>query len=138
MIMEEILTTDNLTDDTAIEELTEESDDVEYSRLIEEDIAELKKSFPELKELSDITELDDPVRYGALRDLGLTAEEAYRATTKRTGIKTDNRAHLRSSAPKGASSPGSGISYKDMQIAREIFPGVSDSELQKLYKKVTR
>ena len=136
-MMEEILENNDLTVPPEAEELSQ-SDDGEYARLLEEDITELKKSFPELRELSDISELEDPIRYGALRDLGLTAEEAYRATTKRAGTKTDNRAHLRSSAPRSAASPNGNISYKDMQIARELFPGVSDAEIQKLYKKVTR
>ena len=133
-ILEEKTENSEPTPDT---ECAEESND--YEALIEEDLETLRKSIPELQSISDITELENPVRYGALRDLGLSPEEAYRATTTRTRVtKTDNRSHLRSSAPRAASSPTTSMSYRDMEIARDIFSGVPDSEIQRLYRKVTR
>lgn len=109
---------------------------LDYDELIAKDVAELKASFPELADLGDITELDDPLRYGALRDLGLTPEEAYRATARRTR-RSDNRAHLKSSAPRHAAAPNGSLPYAELQAARELL-GVSDAELQRLYKRVTR
>ncbi len=109
----------------------------EYEKLIENDLSELKGSFPELSSIKAITDLENPTRYAALRDLGLTPEEAYQATTRRMG-KHDNRSHLHSSVPRAASVPGTSMSYKEMESARAIFTGVSDAEIQRLYKKVTR
>ena len=54
-----------------------------YEEIIAEDIKLLKAEFPELYAMEDITELENPLRYAALRDLGLSAQEAYLATTRR-------------------------------------------------------
>lgn len=136
--MEEIIESEEVLEAEA-EGSEEEYAEVDYRELIDADIKALKASFPELSELSDISELEDPMRYGALRDLGLTPEEAYRATTTRARVqKNDNRAHLRSSAPRAASSPTSNMSYREMEIAKSIFSDISDAEIQRLYRKVTK
>ncbi len=110
-----------------------------YEELIERDLDALRAAIPELENIKDISELENPVRYGALRDLGLSPEEAYRATTTgRKERRPDNRAHLRSSVPRAVRSPESNISYRELEIAREIFSGVSDAEIQRLYRKVTK
>lgn len=119
-------------------ETNEESDTdggVDYAALARQDLIELKSRFPELSEISDLTELDNPLRYGALRDLGLTPEEAYLATRKRQ--KEDNRAHLRPtrSVARGAAPL---MTEAEMNAARELFSGVSDSEIRQLYKRVTK
>ena len=117
----------------------DENTDDDYAALIENDLEILRNAIPGLEGLRDISELENPVRYGALRDLGLSPEEAFRATTtSQRRPKTDNRSHLRSSAPRAVHSPESNISYRELAIAREIFSGVSDTEIQRLYKKVTR
>ena len=113
-----------------------EPEEINYTELVENDIRELKSEFPELHALTDIYELKNPARYGALRDLGLSPREAYLASGgKRT---LDNRAHLYSSVPKNATSPFSEIPRQEFEIAKEIFSDMSDSEIQKLYRKVNR
>ena len=107
----------------------------DYSRIVEEDLLSLKSEFPELASMKDIYELKNPIRYGALRDLGLTAKEAYLATGGRRTL-SDNRAHLHSSVPRGASSPLGEIPRKEFEMARELFSDLNDSEIQKLYRKV--
>ena len=107
---------------------------VDYAALIEEDIATLKGEFPELSSLGSITELNDPIRYAALRDLGLSAEEAYLATAKR--VKRDNRAHLTTAYGKSATSPSSMMTQRELSEARELFGNLSDLEIQRLYKRV--
>ena len=139
---EEIL--ENYTPDTVeIEETDGTGDEIQegedYLALIEEDLKSLREAIPELQDIKDISELENPVRYGALRDLGLSPAEAYRATTtERQRRRSDNRQHLRSSVPKSVSVPTGGMSYRDIEMAREIFSGISDSEIQRLYRKVTR
>lgn len=113
---------------------TTSDNDVDYAAMIEEDIATLKGEFPELASLGSITELDNPIRYAALRDLGLSAEEAYLATTKR--VKRDNRAHLTAAYGKNAASPTSTMSQRELSEARELFGNLSDLEIQRLYKRV--
>ena len=120
-------------DDSAVEAKGEDVS-VDYDALIAEDIATLKSAFPELSALDSITELDNPIRYAALRDLGLSAEEAYLATTKRA--KRDNRAHLTTAYGKNATPPASTMSQRELSEARELFGNLSDLEIQRLYKRV--
>ena len=112
-------------------------DEVDYAAVLGADIEELKATFPELGGMQNIDELADPVRFGALRDLGLTAKEAYLASggKKRS---YDNRTHLISSVPGGARSAVDGISRVELDMARDIFGSMSEGEIQKLYRKVTK
>ena len=110
----------------------------DYTALIEEDIREIKRSFPTLGEDFDIRDLKNPVRYGALRDLGLTATEAYLATGGKRARGYDNRAHLTASVPRGARSPLASIPRDEMKIARELFSGMSESDIERLYRKVAK
>lgn len=121
--------------DDARGEAAEEAEG-DYEEMIEEELAALRAAVPELAGIREITDLQNPTRYGALRDLGLSPEEAYRATTLRQP-RGDNRAHLRTSAPRYAAAPAGSMPYAEMQAARELL-GVSDAELQRLYKKVTK
>ena len=112
-------------------------DEVDYASVLNSDIEELKAAFPELNLMENISELADPIRFGALRDLGLSAKEAYLASggRKRT---YDNRTHLVSSVPGGARSAADGISRQELDLARELFAGMSEAEIQRLYRKVTK
>ena len=103
---------------------------------VDSDIEELRSVFPELAELGSITELKNPTRYAALRDMGLSVSEAYLATTPRVA-QPDNRAHLTSSVPRGAKSPEGPMTKHQLKQARAIFGDMSDSEIYNLYKKVT-
>lgn len=111
--------------------------EVDFEKIAMADLAALKHEFSELSELESIGELENAARYGALRDLGLTPREAYLATAPRQP-KTDNRAHLRSAVPIRAGSPDVGITSKELAYARELFSGLSDSEIRSLYKRVTK
>lgn len=118
--------------DTAAKEKDSATD---YAKIIEEDLATLKAQFPELSDIEQITDLNNPLRYAALRDLGLTAEEAYLATAKR--VARDTRAHLRSARGRNAGS-STGMSYSELATVRELFPGKNDAELERLYKRVSK
>ena len=120
-----------------VDEANEISDDDYYKSLIEEDLRELRRLFPEARNIKDITELENPLRYARLRDLGLTSAEAYLATSpKRQRI--DTRSHLSSAVSRMASAPNGRMPRADLERARELFDGMSDSEIQNLYKKVTK
>ena len=114
----------------------EREEQIDYESLIKEDIAQLKSEFKELHRLTDITELDNPLRYAALRDMGLSPREAYLATSRRR--QNNTRAHLSAAAPKSASSPGGAMSEVEMASARELFSDMSDDDIRKLYRKVTK
>ena len=104
---------------------------------LDSDLEELKREFCELSGAESITELKNPIRYAALRELGLTAVEAYLATTPRTDVP-DTRAHLRSSVPSAVKSPYGAMTRQEMRAARDLFGDMNDAEIQNLYNKVTR
>ncbi len=116
-------------DDT--QEETQENNSYDYI----EDMETLAEEFPELRG-REITELENPMRYAALRDLGLTPREAYLATSG-IRIQRDNRSHLGSAVPRGASRPSSKITASELKAARELFDGISDAQIIQLYKRVT-
>lgn len=117
---------------------TKKDEPEDYSHIIEEDLRALKRDFPELASISDITELDNPMRYAALRDLGLTAREAYLATSEHRAALRDNRAHLSPAAPRRAGAPTGGMTRSELEHARELFSGMNDAEIQALYRRVAR
>lgn len=110
--------------------------EVDYERIMREDLEVLRANFPELSELRDISELSGAMRYAALRDLGLTAIEAYLATSHRAK-KRDGRAHLSSAVSQTAGAPRGAMSRAELSVAREILSGLSDSQIYNLYKRVT-
>lgn len=122
------------------EEATEVSEDApeapDYAAIIEEDLEALRRTFPEMRGITSITELDNPLRYAALRDLGLSAREAYLATSERRE-KRDNRSHLVGATPRAGAYSSSLMSRDEMRAARQLFDGMSDADIQSLYKKVT-
>ena len=119
----------------AADELAKE-EHTDYGELLKSDMQELSEEFSR-KETLRITDLKDPLRYGALRDLGLTPREAYLASGGKKE-KLDNRTHLSSSVPRKMSVPFSEIPRSELDAARELFDGMSDTEIRNLYRKVTQ
>ena len=115
----------------------EDAERRDYAELVREDINTLREKFTECASgLLGISDLKNPHRFAALRDLGLSAEEAYLATG---GLKTsyDNRAHLGGTVP--ARTRGSlEIPRGEYEIARELFSDMSDADIKRLYRKVTK
>ena len=121
---------------TTAEDTTDEAPIEDTGSILAKDVEDLKLEFPELHELSDISELDNPTRYAALRDLGLTPREAYLATS--SAQKQDNRSHLRPTPAVNTRRPASSMTMREWQIARSLFENLSDGEIEKLYRKVTK
>ena len=111
--------------------------EVDYAALAEEDMRYLITLFPHLAGKKSTAELDNPLRYAALRDLGLSPTEAYLATNFKPR-PYDNRSHLRSAVPMRASAPSELLGRGELEAARELFAGLSDREIQRLYKKVSK
>ena len=131
--------TEQISDEPEKQEYSENEDaedNVDYAKRVEEDLEQIRNEFPALFGINDITDLKNPLRFGALRDLGLTAKEAFLASG---GAKSgyDNRAHLTSSVPKRASS-GIEMTRKEYEVAKDLFSDLSDSEIKGLYKRVTK
>ena len=123
-------------DQTVASNAEDHADTIDYEALMIKDVAELKEEFPELSGIESVTDLHNPLRYAALRDMGLTPAEAYLATAKR--VAHDTRAHLRSAHGRNAAASSLGMSQTELAMARELFPGKNDAELQRLYKRVSK
>ena len=110
--------------------------ETDYEAVMAEDLATLKRQFPELRALTDISRLRNPLRYAALRDLGLSAEEAYMAACAPRHHR-DSRAHLTSAVPKSSAKGAASMTHGELAVARELFSDMSDAELNSLYRRVT-
>ncbi len=100
-----------------------------------EELIRLAESFPEIlasENAADVMNLD---RYAELRRLGLSEREAYLATRSVT-VREDNRAHLSPTVTREAKGPGSAMPEGELRACRELFFGMSDAEIRRLYKKV--
>ena len=97
----------------------------------------LRADFPELAGVGSLSEIDGAIRYGELRELGLSPREAYLATRPRRALQ-QSRAHLTSASPASRRAPAPAIPQRELRLARELFDGLSDTEIEALYKRVTR
>ena len=112
------------------------SDTADMARMAEADLLALRQDFPEMAGADSLLCLRNPARYGALRDLGLSPAEAYLASGARRPLPQDNRAHLHSAVPSPMGGGGDGMSYGELSAARELFAGLPDSEIRRLYQRV--
>lgn len=118
----------------------------DYSEMASADLAEINRLYPSLG-VTDLRTIDNAGRYGALRELGLSVEEAFNATNQsriRTASATaprrgaDGKAHIRGDMPaRGAAAEGFSLTAREMREARELFPGKSDKEITELYRSVS-
>ena len=106
--------------------------------MAEEDLRILQSRFAVCRQISHISQLQNPLRYAQLRDLGLSPEEAYLATNyaRLSAYQKDNRSHLHSAIPKGAG--GESMSAEALSQARDLFGNLSDGELLSLYRRATK
>ena len=124
--------------DCTPQEDTEDAESTpDYAAMAAEDLMALKAQFPALEAISSLSELPDPARYGELRELGLSAREAYLATGGAVRKKSDNRAHLLSAVPRTSASVGEIMTGEQMAEARRLFSDLNDAQIHRLYKKVT-
>ena len=118
----------------------------DYSEMASADLAEINRLYPSLG-ITDLRTIDNAGRYGALRELGLSVEEAFNATNQsrvRTASATaprrgaDGKAHIRGDMPaRGAAAEGFSLTARELREARELFPGKSDKEITELYRSVS-
>lgn len=113
---------------------------------MERDLAAVKAEIPSASAYKSVEDFPNFKRFGELVDLGLTPAEAYRASHPREIAEAvaasvnqaakDSKDHLKSSVPKGAKDKSVVIPRAQLAEFRDMFPGTSDKELVKLYKKV--
>ncbi len=110
---------------------------VDYAALAARDLGEIKRLAPALAGLSHLAELPNALRYAALRDAGLSVEEALYAACHAylAPRAADNRAHLRSAVPIGAAGTPSRMTAAEMREARELFGDLTEGEIERLYAR---
>ena len=121
-----------------------------FETLAANDLAELKKSFPDLLETKQIkdafTNIDEFAKFGRLRDSGIDVKTAYLAVkgddvrAKQSAAATqkaanDGKNHITSVAPKKAVGDSVTMPKSTLKEWREIFPNKTDKEIFQLYKK---
>ena len=110
-----------------LEAMDDSTEEVDYTGEIES----LMGEFP------DVNLGEREARYAELRALGLTQKEAFFASASRAP-RMDTRSHLSGGMPKMARSPMGAMPRRELEAAREIFSGLSDRQIEDLYKKVTK
>ncbi len=108
----------------------------DYAAMAAADVLAIRAEFPDVS-IDTLCDLQNPTRYAELRELGLSVKEAYFATERRGEKRIDNRSHLQSAVPRAVVGSAEGISREELETARDLFSGLSDHEIRKLYKKVT-
>lgn len=68
----------------------------------------------------------------------MKGEEVKTAESEPTAEQKSNRAHLTSSVPRAARVPTGVLTKGEMAEIREIFGDMDDTEIQRLYKRVTK
>ena len=121
-----------------------------FETLAANDLAELKKSFPDLLETKQIkdafTNIDEFAKFGRLRDSGIDVKTAYLAVkgddvrAKQSAAATqkaanDGKNHITSVAPKKAAGDSITMPKSTLREWRDMFPNKTDKEIIQLYKK---
>lgn len=101
----------------------------------EAELLSLAESFPEILASENPTDIINLERYNELRTLGLTEREAYLAT-RSVRAREDSRSHLSPSVTREARGPHSAMPEGELRACRELFFGMSDAEIRRLYKRV--
>ena len=119
-------------------EADEGEDGRDFATLEAADAAALAAVFPRRFGTGDLSGLENPERYGELREAGLSPLEAYCASHYEALLARrprDTRAHLDSCAVRTAKSGADRMSATELSAARELFPSLSDGELEGLYRR---
>lgn len=128
------------------EKVKSEEDALRYETLMQLDLAEVKRNYPDAASYNSVAEFPNAKRFAELRDLGLSAKEAYIAShpdaVRRNvaeSVRKQNlsatKDHIHSTVPKGTRDTSVTIPKRELEEWREMFPDCSDRELAKLYKK---
>lgn len=100
---------------------------------VKADIDAINIRFPDAK-ISSLEDIKNSSQYVALRDKGVSPEEAYAQVIQ---PKEDGKKHMTATASKTKPARLPHMTAQEMRMARDLFPGMSDAEIQKLHKRVS-
>ncbi len=109
----------------------------DYERMAQEDLAEVQRLAPRFSGLAHLSQLPNASRFATLRDMGLTVEEALWATVREDmrERRYDNRSHIRSGVPKGATGSPYSMTREEMAQAKELFGDLGEKEIHDLFRR---
>ena len=128
---------ETVAEDTSAAPITEEEPQTDYAALAASDLAEIKRLDAAYAPATPLSELPFARRFAELRDLGLSVAEALAAASPRFDVD-DGRAHLRAMAPRGTSRGEDTLSRTQMKEAKLLFNGLSEREINALYRRVSQ
>lgn len=118
-----------------------------YQKMIADDIAAIHATYPEARKYKSVEEFPNFKRFGELRDMGNTPEEAFAASHRdevrrsvaestRQHSLNDTKNHLKSNVPKKANQEAPVRMTKgELKEWRNLFPHKSDKEILEHYRK---
>lgn len=141
------------------EEAEEPRTESAYERQEREDLAVITAANPDvkLKSLRDLGKREY-AQFIGMRLAGFTAEEAYKSLAssapatptvdpvreaptptppEKPTSKPASKAHLGSAAPRSFGAP-EGMTREELSAARDLFPSLSEKEIQSLYRRTTK
>ena len=115
----------------------------DFERMANEDLSEIKRLFPSFSDLTHVRELDRAERFGEMREAGFSVEEALLATNYerifeavvKKARSINGKSHLVSRVPTASGGEAVGMTSEEMRNAKEMFTGLSEREIQSLYKR---
>ncbi len=129
------------TDTVEVTDAAEETEETkseaptDYAALAAQDLAEIKRLAPELNDAAHLWELPFAHRFAELRELGLSVREALYATMPHAPAE-GGKAHLRSAVPRTHAPCSDALSPSEMRAAKDLFYGLSEKEINALYRRV--
>ena len=108
----------------------------DYEALAAQDLCEIKHLCSDFADVSHLCELPFAKRFAELRDLGLSVREALAASMPERGL-SGAKDHLRTSVPRGTSLTEGNLSGEELRAAKDLFYGLSEKEINALYRRVT-
>ena len=121
----------------------------EFEKKAQLDLAEIHAAFPETKVYKSIYDIPNLEEFGSYRDKGLTAKKAYIAAnpdavrksvaeaTKKQSLN-DTKNHLKSNVPKGSKDTTPRMTRRELESYRDLFPDMSDKEIDELYRSAVK
>ena len=116
-----------------------------FNAKIAADLAEVQAAYPDAKAYASVMDFPNFKEFGRLRDLGLSPKQAYiashpdavrqnvAAATRQQSLN-DTKKHLKPAVSKASRDNTITMTKKELAECRDLFPGMSDKEIMKLYR----
>ena len=116
-----------------------------FNAKIAADLAEVQAAYPDAKAYASVKDFPNFKEFGRLRDLGLSPKQAYiashpdavrqnvAAATRQQSLN-DTKKHLKPAVSKASRDNTITMTKKELAECRDLFPGMSDKEIMKLYR----